>query len=150
MRVFLDANILFSAAKSDGAIRQLVGEIRTLGHECAVDEYVIAEARRNLELKFKNSLHDFERLLSEVTRLPGPPAEIGASFTGILPEKDRPVLASAIRHGCQALLTGDKAHFGSLFGKTIAGVSIQSPQGFAEFLAARAPRLNPRARGRRR
>jgi hypothetical protein len=25
MRVFLDANILFSAAKSDGAVRQLLG-----------------------------------------------------------------------------------------------------------------------------
>ncbi len=150
MRVFLDANILFSAAKSNGAIRQLFTEIRALGHECAVDEYVVAEARRNLELKFKTSLHDFEGILGKVTRLPGPPADIGASLAPILPEKDRPVLASAIRYGCQALLTGDKAHFGHLFGKTIAGVSIQSPQGLAEFLAASAPRLNPRARGRRR
>jgi hypothetical protein len=28
MRIFLDANILFSAAKSDGAVRRLLDELR--------------------------------------------------------------------------------------------------------------------------
>jgi hypothetical protein len=45
------------------------------------------------------------------------------------------VLASAIQHRCQALLTGDKTHFGRLYGQTIAGVSIHSPQGLAESLS---------------
>jgi predicted nucleic acid-binding protein len=135
MRVFLDANILFSAAKSSGAIRQLVDQIPIRGHECVADEYVIAEARRNLEQKFPAALSDFENLLRAITRLASPPALSAPSLDLLLPEKDRPVLASAIQHRCQALLAGDKTHFGRLYGQTIAGVSIYSPQGLAEVLA---------------
>lgn len=135
MRIFLDANILFSSAKSAGAIRRLVEEIQACGHECVADEYVIAEARRNLEQKFSAALPDFERVLLRVSRLASPPALPSPSLALLLPEKDRPVLASAIQHRCQALLTGDKTHFGRLYGQTIAGVSIHSPQGLAEVLA---------------
>lgn len=135
MRVFLDANILFSAAKSPGAIRQLVHQIQIRGHECVADEYVIAEARRNLEQKFPAARPDFENLLRAISRLASPPALSIPSLDLLLPEKDRPVLASAIQHRCQALLTGDKTHFGRLYGQTIAGVFIYSPQGLAEILA---------------
>jgi len=51
-----------------------------------------------------------------------------------LPEKDRPVLAAAIRHGCAALVTGDRSHFGALYGRTIRGVRIHSPRSLAEEL----------------
>ena len=135
MRVFLDANILFSAAKSAGAIRRLVEEIHVRGHECVADEYVIAEARRNLEQKFSAALPDFENLLSGISRLSSLPSLSTPRLDLLLPEKDRPVLASAIQHRCQALLTGDKTHFGRLYGQTIAGVSIHSPQALAEVLA---------------
>jgi predicted nucleic acid-binding protein len=135
MRIFLDANILFSAAKSVGAIRRLVEEIQVCCHECVADEYVIAEAGRNLEQKFSAALPDFERVLLRVSRLASPPALPSPSLAVLLPEKDRPVLASAIQHRCQALLTGDKTHFGRLYGQTIAGVSIHSPQGLAKVLA---------------
>lgn len=135
MRVFLDANILFSAARSPGAIRQLVEQIQICGHECVADEYVIAEAWRNLEQKFHATLPDFENLLRTISRLASPPALSTPSLDLLLPEKDRPVLISAIQHRCQALLTGDKTHFGRLYGQNIAGVSIPSPQRLAEILA---------------
>ena len=135
MRVFLDANILFSAAKSPGAIRQLVEEIQIRSHECVANEHVIAEAQRNLEQKFPAALPDFENLLRGISRLASPPALSTPSLDLLLPEKDRPVLASAIQHRCQALVTGDKTHFGQLYGQTIAGVSIYPPQGLAEILA---------------
>lgn len=51
MRIFLDANILFSAAKSDGAIHALVGRLRAAKHECWVDGHVVDEARRNILAK---------------------------------------------------------------------------------------------------
>jgi predicted nucleic acid-binding protein len=139
MRVFLDANILFFAAKSPGAIRRLVEEIQACGHECVADEYVIAEARRNLEQKFPSALPDFENRLRGISRLASPPSSSTPSLALLLPEKDRPVLASAIQHQCQALLTGDKTHFGRLYGQTIAGVCIRSPQSLVEvLLGARA------------
>jgi predicted nucleic acid-binding protein len=135
MRIFLDANILFSVAKSAGAIRRLVEEIQACGHECVADEYVIAEARRNLEQKFSTALPDFENVLRGIYRLASPLTFASPNLALLLPEKDRPVLASAIQHRCQALLSGDKTHFGRLYGQTIAGVSIHSPQGLAESLS---------------
>ena len=44
MRLFLDANILFSAAKSDGAVRRLLELLLARGHACWVDGYVVEEA----------------------------------------------------------------------------------------------------------
>jgi hypothetical protein len=57
------------------------------------------------------------------------------SLALVLPEKDRPVLASATQHQCQALLAGDKTHFGRLYGQTIAGVCVHSQQSLAELLS---------------
>ncbi len=48
MRIFLDANILFSAARADGAVRQLLALCEDRGHELWADAYVLEEARRNL------------------------------------------------------------------------------------------------------
>ena len=51
MRIFLDATILFPAAKADGAVRQLLAWLMEAGHECWADGYVAEEARRNLATK---------------------------------------------------------------------------------------------------
>ena len=48
MRIFLDANGLFSAAQSAGAVRQLVQALQADGHALVADEYVATEARRNI------------------------------------------------------------------------------------------------------
>ncbi|MEI8294696.1 MAG: hypothetical protein WCG66_12075 [bacterium] len=84
--------------------------------------------------KYPSALPDFKNLLSGISRLSIPPSLSTPSLDLLLPEKDRPVLASAIKHKCQALLTGDKTHFGRLYAQTIAGVSIHSPQSLAELL----------------
>jgi hypothetical protein len=49
-----------------------------------------------------------------------------------LPEKDRPVLAAAIRQRCDVLVTGDRTHFGAGYGKAFGGVVIHSPRSLAE------------------
>lgn len=132
MRIFLDANILFSAAKSDGAIRRLVALLQTTGHECWVDGFVEAEAKRNLEAKFPSALADLDILLSGLTRAKGGASPSLLETAGrLLPEKDRPVLAAAIALGCDALVTGDKTHFGALYGKTFSGVTVFSPAALA-------------------
>lgn len=51
-----------------------------------------------------------------------------------LPEKDQPVLAAAIHLDCDALVTGDRTHFGAGYGKTFDGVTIYSPRMLAEAL----------------
>jgi hypothetical protein len=61
---------------------------------------------------------------------------IGAQLPELvkLPEKDRPVLAAAIEHRCEILVTGDRTHFGALYGKAIAGVTVLSPAMLAEII----------------
>lgn len=133
MRVFLDANILFSAAKSDGAIRALVTLLEQSGHQCWADAYVIEEARRNLAAKAPDQMPVLEGLLSRM-KTADVHADAALEAALPLPEKDRPVLAAAIHQKCEALVTGDRTHFGALYGRTIHGVTIHSPRSLAEAL----------------
>ena len=134
MRIFLDANILFSAAKSDGAIRQLLNALIRSRHELVADGYVLEEARRNLAAKAPEGVHALEVLLGKVMLVPI--AAIGPDSAGLsaLPEKDRPVLAAAIEHRCDFLVTGDRSHFGPLYGTAVGGVRIVAPVELAKRL----------------
>lgn len=132
MRVFLDANILFSAAKSGGAIRQLLEILLAGGHECWIDDYVLVEARRNLQGKFPGAVPTLEELVPRL-RMGVAGAPVGnVDSLAWLPEKDRPVLHSAMRLGCDALVTGDQRHFGAGYGKSFGGVTIHSARSLAE------------------
>lgn len=100
-----------------------------------MDEYVVAEARRNLSAKAPvEALPVLDELLALI--------EVSAAGTGgfdkipvsWLPEKDRPVLLAAMRLHCDALVTGDVTHFGRGFGKSFGGVVVYSPRMLAEAL----------------
>ena len=134
MRIFLDANILFSAAKTDGTVRRILGLLSAAGHECCINAYVVGEARRNLAAKSPADVDSFERLLKDLNDAGTHPHASATDELRLLPEKDRPVLEAAIRGGCDILLTGDRAHFGRWFGKTLAGVAIHSPRTLVETL----------------
>ena len=132
MRIFLDANILFSAAKSAGAIRQLLRQLNERGHTLVADDYVATEARRNLARKAgSDAIPYLDALLLkiEVNHAQHSPQRTGFPQTDAdwLPEKDRPVLRAAIALQCDALVTGDRTDFGSGFGRTFGGVAIYSP-----------------------
>ncbi len=135
MRIFLDANILFSAAKSDGAIRRLLALLHKARHECWADSYVIEEARRNLALKYPEEMAVLEEVLRRLRVVPLATGRTEPPELMRVAEKDRPVLAAAIRHGCDAFLTGDRTHFGALYGKTLRGVTVYSPRGLAEAIS---------------
>lgn len=135
MRVFLDANILFSAAKSDGAVRALLRLLLDRGHQCCADDYVLAEARRNLQAKGAEAVDVLDALMPHL-RLAAvsPVASVPADALSWLPEKDRPVLAAVIRLRCDVLVTGDRTHFGAGYGRSFGGVAVHSPRSLAEQL----------------
>lgn len=134
MRIFLDANVLFSAARADGAMRRLLGLAAAAGHELWADAYVIEEARRNLAAKAADGLPVLDAISARIS--------IGAGIANPdlvpketpLPEKDRPVLAAAIHHRCDILVTGDRSHFGALYGRAARDVTVLSPAMLAEML----------------
>ncbi len=134
MRIFLDANVLFSAAKSAGAVRELLTRMLAAGHVLCVDGYVVAEAHRNLEAKAPDGLAGLQALLERLELNAFLATALPDALAPRLPGKDRPVLAAAIRLRCDALITGDRIHFGPLYGRTVRGVTVRSPRSFAEAL----------------
>jgi hypothetical protein len=88
MRVFLDAIVLFSAAKSDGAVRALVRLLLDRGHECWADAYVLVEARRNLVNKGPAAVPVLDALLAHLQIAPTLVGAAGAGDLDWLPPKD--------------------------------------------------------------
>ncbi len=128
MRIFLDANVLFSAARSSGAVRQLVVALHELGHSLVADEYVAEEARRNVAAKASREATDYLKALLDQLEVHAVQFQsVSQASVQWLPAKDRPVLMAAIALKCEALVTGDRTHFGTGYGKTFEGVTVYSP-----------------------
>jgi predicted nucleic acid-binding protein len=130
-RLFLDANVLFSAAYRVGS-----GLLRFWKLERAAlcsSRYALEEARFNLPDEAQRRRLDvlaahlafFEAALKQLPR--------GVS----LPEKDVPILLAAIEARATHLLTGDLRHFGPYFGKRIEGILVLTPR---EYLRAPSSR----------
>jgi predicted nucleic acid-binding protein len=126
VRLFLDANILFSAAHSPrGGARELL-YLAEAGHcELVTSQHAIFEAERNLKLKSPTAAGDFSRVLKTVHRVPGAGPAVVAWARGLeLPENDAPILAAAAAAGADLLVTGDRRHFGHLYGTVVGRVLV--------------------------
>ena len=135
MRIFLDANVLFSAAQTEGAVRKLVTRLHKSDHQLVADAHMWEEARRNLLARYPSALAALDALTRTIRIFPLRNTDQSAESLPI-DDKDKPVLAAAISLGCDALITGDRTHFGHLFGTAVQGVTIYSPKLAARSLMA--------------
>ena len=121
-RVFLDANVLFSAAwLEDSGLARLW---RVPGATLITSRYALAEAERNLETDEQRSrLGAFVKGVQLVDAVAGGQLPDGVNLV----EKDAPILLAAIEAGATHLLTGDRRHFADLYGKSVKGVRILPP-----------------------
>lgn len=129
--VFLDANVLFSAAyRADAGVRRLW---RVKQANLITSAYAAEEAHRNLEEAAQR-----QRLqgLLRTVRVVAEARDRTLPDAVQLPEKDRPILLAAIAAGATHLITGDVTHFGPHLGQTVEGVLILRP---AQYLAGRSP-----------
>ena len=125
LRVFLDANILFSAAYREGAGLRKLWEIP--GVALLTSGYAVEEARRNLDTpERRERLEGLLAAIEIVMEAPRTPLPNGVG----LPEKDEPILRAAIAAGATHLLTGDLRDFGHLFGRRVGGLVVQTPSAF--------------------
>lgn len=121
-RVFLDANVLFSAAyRREGGLSRLWDLVDV---SLMTSHFAAEEARRNLDTAAQGER--LERPLSALELVPEAPDRTLPEGSR-LPRKDRPILQAAIAAGATHLLTGDVTHFGPYYGQDIAGVRIESP-----------------------
>jgi predicted nucleic acid-binding protein len=125
-RIFLDANVLFSAAYGSPGLKRFWESAREGRCFLLASGYVVAEARRNLF----DSMHlrNQEDLLSEVEIITDVVFQIPCPMD--LPEKDRPVFLAAMAGKADYLITGDRSHFGKYFGQTIKGIKIRTPKDY--------------------
>ena len=122
-RVFLDANILFSAAHQSDACLQTLWKLK--GAKLITSQYALGEADRNLEKGERTErLHKLMASVEVVLEAPMG-RELPEGVT--LVEKDRPILLAAIQAHATHLLTGGKRHFGHLAGREVQGVLILPP-----------------------
>jgi predicted nucleic acid-binding protein len=132
-RVFLDANILYSAGYKDTSALRKLWELTEV--ELLTSFYAVDEAYRNLAIDKPGQIESLEQLIGAMTVV-ADPAEVFALLDGIdLVEKDRPILLAAIMARATHLLTGDKEHFGKYFGQTVVGVLILRPR---DYLSSRS------------
>ncbi len=131
-RLFLDANVLFSAAyRPDAGLLRLWKLKRAV---LCSSYYALEEARINLADEDQR-----ERLnkLSELIQL----FEAGQHTVprGVsLPAKDVPILLAAIAARATHLLSGDVRHFGPYFGTRIEGIAIMLP---GDYIRARIGKI---------
>jgi predicted nucleic acid-binding protein len=129
VRVFLDANMISAAAHwPQGRARALFRLAAAERCELVASPHSIQEAHRNLILKSPRGAEAVNALLEGVERVAeaGPQMVESAAGHG-LQDSDAPILAAAVAAGVDLLVTGDRTHFGQLFGKDVKGVRIVSP-----------------------
>ena len=130
-RLFLDANVLFSAAyRPDAGVARLWEVSEAV---LVTSSYVVVEARRNFTDPDQRTR--LEELLKkvEVGEAMMLPPELRGKID--LPEKDWPVLGGAAAAGATHLITGDLRHFGAFFGKEVLGVQILKPADYLRGLS---------------
>ena len=129
-RVFLDANVIFSAAYNPGS---RIGSLwRLRGLKLFTSDYALAEVVRNLQSKSPSRVLSLAGLLSRMSVIASPTIT-QSRVPGDLPSKDEPILQAAIACRANYLLTGD-ADFVFCFGRVIDGVLILRP---ADYLLLR-------------
>lgn len=126
MKLFLDANVVFSAAHRDEGRAQNLVALAQAGH-CGLltSGHALEEAQRNLQLKSRGFERRLAQALAHMTIVAeAPPQVVEWAQEQRLPLKDAPILAAATHAKADLLVTADSRDFGHLFGHTLRGTRV--------------------------
>lgn len=129
MKLFLDANVVFTAAYCEQGASRTLFQLAEAGI-CSLytSAYTADEARRNLLVKAPAKVSAFNKILEQISLVREPSHATVARMTKLpLVEKDAPVMAAALESGTDVLVTGDRRDFGHLYGTTVEGVLVLNP-----------------------
>ncbi len=130
-RLFLDANIFFSAAYRPNAGLLQFWKLKNV--ILCSPHYAFEEARINLTEDAQR--RRLAKLAGRIEFCDPTERELPAGVS--LPEKDRLILLAAMDARATHLITGDVRHFGAYFGKAIEGILVMTP---AHYLKTYQPR----------
>jgi predicted nucleic acid-binding protein len=136
VRVFLDANVLFSAAYGDGGSVRVLFDLPSVAACSLVSSaQAIEEARRNIAAKRSDRLADLDEMVNSLEVAPAPRPGMVEWAAGLgLPSNDAPILAAAVDARCHILATGDRRDFGRFMGKRVRGIIVMLPANAIELL----------------
>lgn len=120
-RLFLDANVLFSAAYRSNAGLLQFWKLKNVA--LCSSHYALEEARINLTQDVQR--RRLEKLATAIQFFDSISPSLPREVT--LPDKDVPIFLAAMAARATHLITGDFRHFGRYFGKTIEGILVLSP-----------------------
>ena len=128
MRLFIDANILFSAAYLGRSRTRAIFDLAAAGFcECITSAYALDEARRNLLKRHPDRLAALDQTAADLAIVREPNMEFRAWAAGLgVSEKDVPILAAAAQASADWLVSGDRG-FAPLYGKKLRGVELMLP-----------------------
>ncbi len=132
-RVFIDANIIFSAAQyPESRLAALIVHSKDMGLRCLCSPAVVEEAVKNLKKKHPKGLPQVAKLLAHMEHVQAIP---GSVCPVALADKDHHVFLAAVAGKADVLITGDLKDFGHLMNnpKKSAGILIQT---FTQFVVA--------------
>ena len=132
-RVFLDANVIFSAALGGESFTLLWGALKSGVISVCTSPQCIDEARRNVTRKKPAALPRLEATFLEVELVPAP-QQLVSWAAGALPEDDGWVLAGAVEGGAQVLLTGNTRHFGVLMTRADLPLRVRTVRSYLDEL----------------
>src|SRR5438105_2010660 len=101
MRIFLDANILFSASFPKSHLSAFLVQLQQHA-DLLTNAYAKAEAERNIAAKQPRLLASHEKFIESLELIPVRLFDLDVH----LAEKDKPILCGAIAGGVDFLLTG--------------------------------------------
>ena len=145
MKVFLDTNVLASAAATRGLCADVLREVFAC-HELLISDQVLSELSRVLKSKFgmtRELIDDFLWLLQQDTIQVEP---ISLPEVELQDKDDLAILGAAIEGGAEVLVTGDKELLA--LGR-VGSIEILSPRQFWERLKTERGRQSRRRKPRR-
>jgi predicted nucleic acid-binding protein len=132
-RLFLDANVLYSAAYTENSrLRKFwdLTEVILLS-----SDYAVMEARRNLAADKPDRLPELNSLIGSLEIVSSLTLKQLSGKSSVLSPKDIPILMGAMAGGATHLITGDKKHFGKCFGKRLEGILVLRPAAYLEAIS---------------
>lgn len=133
IRVFLDATVLFSAARNpEGMNRDLLNIAEERGDVILLSNWVVVD-EADIKLMYMALRRERSELASLVAKYVKKcavaPVELNQLLLPLTPDPhDAPVLAGAVSANANWLITANVAHFGHLYNKEIRGVLVLNPE----------------------
>ena len=113
MRLFLDANVIYSASRSIRGASYVIFQLREkLSFSLVTSKLALVETEKNLFEKERSEVIDhFYELIKSIEVIDIDSDDGKRRYKDVIEEKDAPILCGALKSKSDYLLTLDKKHF---------------------------------------